>query len=135
MKFSSLWQQTIRTVQFSLVALVCSVALNFGNAAPTLAAQVQAPSSHLALFGWGEKAEGKAEQLVGKAQSKTGKQLEGTAKQINGRAKYDLGRVEDAAQRAKDARKSVGKNMINTKDDMKNNANNAIDSVKTIINK
>lgn len=59
MKISSFWKQTIRIVQFSLVALVCSVALNFGTAAPTLAAQIQAPTTHLALFGWGEKAEGK----------------------------------------------------------------------------
>ncbi len=99
MKISSFWKQAIRTVQFSLVALVCSVALNFVTATPTLAAQVQLPTPHLALFGWGEKAKGKAEQLVGKAQAKTGNKIEGTAKQISGRAKSDLVRVQDAAER------------------------------------
>ncbi len=106
MKISSFWQQTIRTVQFSLLALVCSVALGLSDAAPAFAAQVQVqlPTSHLALFGWGEKAkvEGKVEQLVDKVQAKTGNKLESTAKQIGGRAKYDLGRVEDAVQRTGD---------------------------------
>ena len=97
MKISSFYKQAIRTVQFSLAALIFSVALNFGTA-PSLAAQVQVPTSHLALFGWGEKAEGKAEQLVGKAQAKIGNKLEGTAKQIDGRAKSDLSRVEDASR-------------------------------------
>jgi uncharacterized protein YjbJ (UPF0337 family) len=82
MKISSCWKQALRTVQFSLVALVCSVALNFATAAPTLAAQIQSPTPHLAIFGWGEKAK-----------------VEGKAKQISGRAKYDIGRVEDAAER------------------------------------
>ena len=86
MKIPSFYKQVIRTVQFSIAALICSVALNFGTA-PSLAAQVQVPTPHLAIFGWGEKAEGKAEQVLGKAQSKTGNKLEGTAKQVNGRDK------------------------------------------------
>ncbi len=144
MKIFSIWNQVIRTVQFSLVALVCSVALNFGTAAPSLAAQVQVPTPHLALFGWGEKekAQGKVEQLVGKAQAKTGKKLEGTAKQIDGRAKYDLGRVEDAAQRnankagkmAKDMKKDTDKNLSKAGDSIKDTANNMVDGVKKIIN-
>ncbi len=145
MKISSFWKQTIRTVQFSLAALVCSVALNFAAAAPTLAAQLQVPTPHLALFGIGEgrKAEGKVEQLVGKVQAKTGNKLEGASKQVAGRAKSDIGRVEDAAQEAgdkagqmaKDARKSAAKNMSNAQDSMKDTANDAIDSVKKLINK
>jgi hypothetical protein len=119
MKISSFYKQVIRTVQFSLAALICSVALNFGTAAPSLAAQIQLPTSNLAIFGWGEKAEGKAEQLVGKAQSKTGNKLEGTGKQVKGRADYDLGRVEDASRRtadkagkmAKDIKKGIDKNL------------------------
>jgi uncharacterized protein YjbJ (UPF0337 family) len=146
MKFSSFWKQTIRTVQFSFAALVCSVALNFGTATPSLAAQLQvAPTPHLALFGWGEKekAEGKVEQLVGKAQAKTGNKLEGTAKQISGRAKYDLGRVEGAAQQtadkadkmAKDMKKGTDKNLSKAGDSMKDTANNLVDGAKKLINK
>jgi uncharacterized protein YjbJ (UPF0337 family) len=145
MKISSFYKQAIRTVQFSLAALICSVALNFGTAAPSLASQLQvAPTPHLAIFGWGEKekAEGKVEQLVGKAQAKTGKKIEGTAKQIDGRAKYDLGRVEDAAQRtadkagkmAKDMKKGTDKNLSKAGDSMKDTANNMVDGVKKIIN-
>jgi uncharacterized protein YjbJ (UPF0337 family) len=136
MKISSFWKQAIRTVQFSLAALVCSVALNFATAAPTLAAQVQVPTPHLAIFGWGEKEKlsGKVEQLVGKAKAKTGNKLEGTAKQISGRAKYDLDRVEDAAERnanktgkmAKDIQKSTEKNLNKAQ----NAANDLVDNVK-----
>jgi cytochrome c556 len=143
MKFSSLYKQAIRTVQFSIAALICSVALNFGTAAPSLAAQVQvAPTPHLAIFGWGEKAESKAEQLLGKVQSKTGNKLEGTANQIKGRAKYDVGRVEDAAQRtgnkadkmAKDLKKGTDKNLSKAGDSIKDTANNLVDGAKKIIN-
>jgi uncharacterized protein YjbJ (UPF0337 family) len=126
MKISSCWKQALRTVQFSLVALVCSVALNFATAAPTLAAQIQAPTPHLAIFGWGEKAK-----------------VEGKAKEISGRAKYDIGRVEDAAERnanktgkmakgmAKDIQKSSEKNLSKAQ----SSANNAIDSVKRNISR
>ncbi|WP_310424638.1 hypothetical protein [Chamaesiphon sp. VAR_48_metabat_135_sub] len=143
MKISSFYKQAIRTVQFSIAALICSVALNFGTAAPSLAAQLQvAPTPHLALFGWGEKAEGKAEQLVGKVQAKTGQKIEGTAKQIDGRAKYDLGRVEDGAQRtadkagkmAKEMKKGTDKNLSKAGDSMKDTANNMVDGTKKIIN-
>jgi uncharacterized protein YjbJ (UPF0337 family) len=125
MKNSSFWKQALRTVQFSLVALICSVALNFATAAPTLAAQLQAPTPHLAIFGWGEKAK-----------------VEGKAKQISGRAKSDIGRVEDAAERnanktgkmakgmAKDIQKSTEKNLSKAQ----NNANHAVDSIKKNIN-
>ena len=110
MKISSFYKQAIRTIQFSLAALICSVALNFGTAAPSLAAQWQlAPTPPLALFGWGEKAEGKAEQLVGKAQSMTGNKLEGTGKQIQGRAKSDLGRVKDASDRTANKAEKMSK--------------------------
>jgi hypothetical protein len=37
MKISSFHKQVIRTVQFSIAALICSVALNFGTAAPSIA--------------------------------------------------------------------------------------------------
>jgi hypothetical protein len=102
MKISSCWKQALRTVQFSLVALVCSIAMNFATAAPTFAAQLQAPTPHLAIFGWGEKAK-----------------VEGKAKQVSGRAKYDIGRVEDATNKtgkmakgmAKDIQKSTEKNL------------------------
>jgi uncharacterized protein YjbJ (UPF0337 family) len=102
MKISSCWKQALRTVQFSLVALVCSIAVNFATAAPTFAAQLQAPTPHLAIFGWGEKAK-----------------VEGKAKQVTGRAKYDIGRVEDATNKtgkmakgmAKDIQKSTEKNL------------------------
>jgi uncharacterized protein YjbJ (UPF0337 family) len=141
MKISSFYKQAIRTVQFSLAALICSVALNFGTAAPSLAAQVQAPTSHLAIFGWGEKAEGKAEQLVGKVQAKTGNKLEGTAKQVKGRADYDLGRVEDASRRnadkagkmVKDIKKGTDKNISKAGDSMKNTANKLVDGAKKVI--
>jgi uncharacterized protein YjbJ (UPF0337 family) len=141
-KISLFYKQAIRTVQFSLAALICSVALNFGIATPSLAAQVQIPIPHLALFGWGEKAEGKTEQLLGKAQAKTGKKLEGTAKQIDGRAKYDLGRVEDAAQRtadktgkmAKEMKKGTDKNLSKAGDSIKDTANNLVDGAKKNIN-
>jgi uncharacterized protein YjbJ (UPF0337 family) len=105
MKISSFYNRAIRAVQFSLAALVCSVALNFGTATPSLASQLQVtPTPQLAIFGWGEqkKVEGKVEQIIGKAQAKTGSKLEGTAKQIEGDAKYDVGRMEDAAQRTAD---------------------------------
>lgn len=141
MKISSFYKQAIRTVQFCLAALICSVALNFGTAAPSLAAQVQVPTSHLAIFGWGEKAEGKAEQLVGKVQAKTGNKLEGTAKQVKGRADYDLGRVEDTAQRnadkagkiVKDIKKGTDKNISKAGDSMKNTANKLVDGAKKVI--
>ena len=141
MKISSFYKQAIRTVQFSLAALICSVALNFGTA-PSLAAQVQVPTSHLALFGWGEKAEGTAEQLVGKAQAKTGKKIEGTAKQLDGRAKSDLGRVEDRAERAadkagqvsKDIKKGIDKNLSRARNSTKDTANNLVDDAKKMIN-
>lgn len=144
MKISSIWKQIVRTAQFSLAALVCSVALNFVTAAPSLAAQVQVlPAPQLALFGFGRQVEGKAEQLVGKVQAKTGAKLDGTAKQIGGRAKSDIGRVEDAAKRnankagdmAKDMKKSTEKNLSKAQDGIKNAANNAIDTVKDAINK
>jgi uncharacterized protein YjbJ (UPF0337 family) len=114
MKNSSFWKQALRTVQFSLVALICSVALNFTTAAPTLAAQLQAPTPHLAIFGWGEKTK-----------------VEGKAKQASGRAKYDVGRVEDAANKtgkmakgmAKDIQKSTEKNLNKAQ----SKADNAID--------
>jgi uncharacterized protein YjbJ (UPF0337 family) len=141
MKISSFYKQAIRTVQFTLAALICSVALNFGTAAPSLAAQVQVPTSHLAIFGWGEKAEGKAEQLVGKVQAKTGNKLEGTAKQVKGRADYDLGRVEDASRRnadkagkmVKDIKKGTDKNISKAGDSMKNTANKLVDGAKKVI--
>jgi cytochrome c556 len=109
--------------------------------APAVAAQVQLPAPHLALFGWGDKAEGKVEQLVGKAQVKTGNKLEGTAKQISGRAKYDLVRVEEAAQRtadktdkmAKDMKKGTEKNLNKAGDSIKDTANNMVDGVKKMI--
>ncbi|MCY7368437.1 MAG: hypothetical protein LH474_09825 [Chamaesiphon sp.] len=73
MKISSFYKQAIRTVQFSLAALICAVALNFGTATSALAAQLQvAPTPHLAIFGWGEKAQGKSEVM-------TGKNLEGSS--------------------------------------------------------
>lgn len=142
MKISSFYKQAIRTVQFSIAALICSVALSFGTAAPSLAAQVQAPTSHLAIFGWGEKAEGKAEQLVGKAQSKTGSKLEGSAKQIDGRAKSDLSRVEDATNRAadkagkvaKDIKKGTDKNLSQARNSIKDTANNLVDGSKKMMN-
>ena len=140
MKIPSFYKQVIRTVQFSIAALICSVALNFGTA-PSLAAQVQVPTSHLALFGWGEKAEGTAEQLVGKAQAKTGKKIEGTAKQLDGRAKSDLGRVEDRAERAadkagqvsKDIKKGIDKNLSRAGKSTKDTANNLVDGAKKMI--
>jgi gas vesicle protein len=141
MKISSFYKQTIRTVQFSLAALICSVALNFGTAAPSLAAPVQVPAPHLALFGWGEKAEGKVEQLIGKAQAKTSNKLEGTAKQISGRAKYDLSRLEDASQRAadktgkmaKEMKKGTDKNISKAGDSIQGTANNMVDGFKKMI--
>lgn len=141
MKISSFYKQAIR-IRFFLAALICSVALSFGTAAPSLAAQVQAPTSHLAIFGWGEKAEGKAEQLVGKIQAKTGNKLEGTAKQINGRAKSDLSRVEDATNRAadkagrmsKDIKKGTDKNLSKAGDSIQDTANNLVDGAKKMIN-
>jgi uncharacterized protein YjbJ (UPF0337 family) len=122
MKNSSFWKQAIRTVQFSLVALICSVALNFATAAPTLAAQLQAPTPHLAIFGWGEKAK-----------------VEGKAEQVSGRAKYDVGRVEDAANKtgkmakgmAKDIQKSTEKNLNKAQ----SKADNAIDSAQKNISR
>jgi hypothetical protein len=140
MKIPSFYKQVIRTVQFSIAALICSVALNFGTA-PSLAAQVQVPTPHLAIFGWGEKAEGKAEQVLGKAQSKTGNKLEGTAKQVNGRAKSDLSRVEDGTNRAankagkmaKDIKKGTDKNLSKAGDSIKNTANNLVDGAKKMI--
>jgi hypothetical protein len=108
MKISSFYKQAIRTVQFSIAALICSIVLNFGTAAPSLAAQVQLPTPHLAIFGWGdkEKAEGKVEQLIGKAQAKTGNKLQGTAKQIN---------------------------LSKAGDSMKDTANNLVDGAKKMI--
>lgn len=145
MKISSFWQQAIRNIQISLAAIACSIVLNFGTACPTLAAQLQAPTPHLALFGIGEgrKVEGRSEQFAGKVQAKTGNKFEGLSKQVTGRAESDIGRVEDAAQvagdkadrMAKDARKGVAKNISNAKDSMKDTANDAIDSVKKLINK
>lgn len=140
MKISSFYKQAIRTVQFSLAALICTVALNFGTA-PSLAAQVQAPTAHLAIFGWGEKAEGTAKQLVGKAQAKTGKKLEGTAKQIEGRAQSDLSRVEDRAERAadkagrmsKDIKKGIDKNLSQAENSIQNTATNLVDGAKKMI--
>jgi uncharacterized protein YjbJ (UPF0337 family) len=143
MKISAFYKQAIRTIQFSLAALVCSIALNFGTATPTLAAQLQVtPTSHLAIFGWGEKAEGKADQIIGKAQSKTGNQLEGTANQIKGRAKSDLGRVEDTTQRtadkagkmAKDIKKGTDKNLSQARNSIQDTTNNLVDGAKKIIN-
>jgi uncharacterized protein YjbJ (UPF0337 family) len=144
MKISSIWKQIVRTAQFSLAALVCSVALNFATPAPSLAAQVQVlPAPQIALFGFGRQAEGKAEELAGKIQSKTGAKLDGSAKQVSGRAKSDIGRVESAAERnadragdmAKDMKKSAEKNLSKAQDDIKDAANNAIDTVKNVINK
>lgn len=142
MKISSFSRQAIRTIQFSLAALICSVALSFGTAAPSLAAQVQAPTSHLAIFGWGEKAEGKAEQLVGKAQSKIGNKLDGSSKQIDGRAKSDLSRVEDATNRAadkagkvaKDIKKGTDKNLSQARNSIQDTANNLVDGSKKMMN-
>ncbi len=142
MKIPSFFRQPIRTIQFSLAALICSVALSFGTAAPSLAAQVQAPTPHLAIFGWGEKAQGKAEELVGKAQAKTGNKLEGTAKQIDGRAKSDLSRVEDATNNAadkagkisKDIKKGADKNLSQARNSIKDTANNLLDGNKKMMN-
>lgn len=145
MKISSFYRQAIRTVQFSLAALVCSVALNFGTAAPTLAAQLQvAPTPHLAIFGWGEqkKVEGKVEQLIGKTQAKAGNNLDGNAKQIEGRAKYEIGRAGDAAQRtadragkmAKEIKKGTDKNLSKAGDSIKDTANDLIDGAKKMVN-
>ncbi len=129
MKISSFFKQAIRTLQFSLAALIFGIALNFGTAA-SLAAQSQvAPTPHLAIFGWGEKAQAK--------------KIEGTAKQIDGRAKYDVGRVEDAGKRtaekagkmAKEIKKGSDKNLSKAGDSMKDAANNTIDGVEKIINK
>jgi uncharacterized protein YjbJ (UPF0337 family) len=144
MRISSLYKQFIRAVKFSIVALICSVAINFVSAAPSVASQLQAPTPHLAIFGWGEreKTEGKVEQVVGKVQAKTGERLEGTAKQVDGRAKSDLGRVEDAAQNtankadkmAKDMKKGTDKNLGKVGDSIKDTANGLVDGAKKIIN-
>lgn len=143
MKISSFYKQAIRTVKFSLVALICGLALNFGTATSSLASQLQpAPTPTLAIFGWGEKAQGKADQLIGKSQVKIGNKLEGTSKQISGRAKYDIGRVEAASQRtankvdkmAKDIKKGTDKNLSKAGDSIKDTANNLVDSAKKIIN-
>jgi uncharacterized protein YjbJ (UPF0337 family) len=141
MKIYSFYKQAIRTIQFSLAVLVCSVALNFGTAS-SLAAQVQLPTSHLAIFGWGEKAEGKAEEIVGKVQAKTGKKLEGTANQVGGRAKSDLSRVEDRAERAadkagkvsKDIKKGIDKNLSRAGNSTKDTVNDLVDGAKKMIN-
>ncbi len=141
MQISSFYKQAIRTVQFSLAALICSVALNFGTA-PSLAAQVQLPTSHLAIFGWGEKAEGTAQQLVGKVQAKAGNKLEGTANQLGGRAKSDIGRVEDRAERAadkagkvsKDIKKGIEKNLSRAGNSIQDTANDLVDGTKKMIN-
>ncbi len=142
MNISSFYKQVIRTVQFSLAALICSVALNFGTTAPALAAQIQTPTPHLAIFGWGEQAEGKAEQILGKAQSKAGNKLDGTANQIEGRAKSDLGRTKTAAQRtadnagkmAKDIKKDTDKNLSKAGDSIKDTANDLINGTKKMLN-
>lgn len=141
MKISSFYNQAIRTVQFSLAALICSVALNFGTA-PSLAAQVQIPTPHLAIFGFGEKAEGKAQELVGKVQAKAGNKLEGTANQVEGRAKSDLSRVGDSAERAadkagkisKDIKKGIDKNLSKAGDSIQDTANDLVDGAKKMIN-
>ena len=141
MKISSFYKQAIRTVQFSLAALICSVALNFGTA-PSLAAQIQVPTPYLAIFGFGEKAEGKAQELVGKVQSKAGNKLEGTANQIKGRSKSDLSRVGDTAERAadkagkmsKDIKKGIDKNLSKAGDSIQDTANDLVDGAKKMIN-
>lgn len=145
MNISSFSRQAIRTVQFSLAALVCSIALNFSTIAPAHAAQLQsAPTPHLAIFGWGEqkKVEGKVEQIIGKTQAKAGNNLDGNTKQLEGRAKYDLGRAENAAQRtankagnmAKDIKKGTDKNLRKTGDAIQDTANDLIDGAKKMIN-
>ena len=142
MKISSFYQQAIRAVQLSLAALIWSIALNFGTTAPSLAAQWQvAPTPPLALFGWGEKAEGKVQQLVGKGQSMTGNKLEGTGNQIQGRGKADLGRVKDASDRtanqaekmSKDLKKGIDKSLSKAGDRIEDTADNITNGVKKII--
>jgi uncharacterized protein YjbJ (UPF0337 family) len=112
MKSSSIWKQTIRTVQLSLAILVCIATFSFGMAEPSLAANARVlPTSPVAIFGFGREVEGKAEQLQGKAEARTGNKIKGMTKQIKGRAKYDLGRVEDAASRNAAQTKGMVKNI------------------------
>lgn len=113
MKISSIWSQAVRTIRLSLAALLCLTALNFSVVAPAMAADVNViPTTHqLALFGFGRKVEGQAEQAAGKVQSKIGNKVDGTGKQIEGRAKSDIGRVEDGTLRAGDNAKKAAKNI------------------------
>lgn len=124
MSISSIWKQAVRTLKLSLAAFVCLTALSFGMAAPSFAAGTRVlPTQQLALFGFGRKAEGQAEELVGKAQSKIGSKIDGTGKQVEGRAKYEIGRVEDAAARTGDKIKDVAK-------DIKQGTQKNLDKVK-----